>query len=83
MDKGMVKVQETRAMVYIPENSIELEITATIYVNGEVQKVAKVLNLQETRKAIEDADENYIEDDDVFTLTDYGKKYADRLLEKD
>ena len=78
-DKEYIELEAVRAMIYIPENTIELEINATIYADGKIRKVGSKLNLQECRDAIRDAEMNYIEDDDLFGLTEKGRKYLEAL----
>lgn len=61
---------EDRAMVFLPEDTIEAEIITTLYVNGEIIKVSHILTNKDVRKAFQDADNYYVEPDDIFSLTD-------------
>lgn len=61
---------ENRAIVHIPEDTIELKLICKIYLDGELREVEKTLSMKEVRKALDDADKNYIEDDDTFIATD-------------
>ena len=74
-----VELQEHRAMIYLPENSIAVRIIATVYEEDEVHEVHKDLNLNDLRDAFQRADEGYIDEDDMFVLTDEGKAYLDEL----
>lgn len=66
-----------RAMIYLPKNSVKITITAIIYENDELVSVSCDLDLSEIRKAFADAEENYIEDEDIFVLTEKGKRSFD------
>ena len=74
-----IEVTEKRAIVYLPEDTIEAEINITLYKNGEIQNVSKTLNTQEVYKAFGDAEDNYIEDTDVFRLSEKGMEYLKQL----
>lgn len=63
-----------RAMLYLPENTVHAELTLQVYEDGELIKVIKTLNLSDLRRAFEDAEHNYIEDDDRFVLTEKGMR---------
>lgn len=65
-----VILTEDRAIVLIPEETIELKLICKIYLDGELREVEKTLSMKEVRKAMDDADKNYIEDDDTFVATD-------------
>lgn len=70
-----VELEQSRAMFYIPDDSVEIKMEVTLYTDGEIHKVCRVIDLQGIRKAIEDAENNYFEDDDMFVLTEEGKRY--------
>jgi len=80
-EERYIDLTEVRAMVYIPENSVEVTLTAKVYENGGITKCSKTLDMQDCRKAIEDAERNYMEDDDIFELTDAGRDYLELLKE--
>ena len=83
MEEKMIKVEEERAMVYIPRDAIEIEISAKLYLGGDSFKdVKKTMNMHEIREAIRKAEEGYIDEDDVFELTDKGRAYLDGLIEE-
>lgn len=67
-----------RAMLEIPENAIDAVFTFKIYISGEIKEVKTTMNMSEIRAAIEDAKENYCAPDDIFVLTEEGKRYADK-----
>ena len=63
-----------RAMLEIPENAVDAVFTFKIYDGGEIKEVKTTMNMSEIRAAIEDAERNYIGEDDMFVLTDEGRK---------
>ena len=63
-----------RAMLEIPENAIDAVFTFKIYISGEIKEVKTTTNMSEIRAAIEDAERNYCGDEDLFVLTDEGRK---------
>lgn len=67
-----------RAMLEIPENAIDAVFTFKIYISGEIKEVKTTMNMSEIRAAIEDAKVNYFAPDDIFVLTEEGKRYADK-----
>lgn len=77
--KKEIELKQQRAMIYLPEEAVSVKLVATVYVNGELKNAQRELGLKEIRQAFEDADKNYIEDDDMFALTNKGKQIADRL----
>ena len=72
-----VELQEHRAMVYIPENAVSVTLNAKIFQNGKLMDVSKEMSMQEIQTAFRKADEGYIDDDDVFVLTDKGRQYLE------
>ena len=66
----------------LPEDAIKIVITATVYDGEYTQKASKILNNREIQKAFNDAERNYIEDDDKFCLTDKGRKYLETILKE-
>lgn len=69
-------------MIMIPEEAVSIEICATIVVDGKVETVKKTLDFDEVRKAIRDAEENYMEDDDEFVLTPEGERWLEEMQRK-
>ena len=78
-----MELKESRAMVYLPENAVEVEIKATIFSNGELVKVGKIMALKEIQESFRDAEENYIGSDDRFVLTEKGLKWLEELEAKE
>lgn len=74
-----VNLFEHRAMVYLPENCVEAEIRCKVFQDGELLNVSKKMTMSDLRNAFQKADDGYIDDDDVFTLTDKGREYLEKL----
>ena len=74
-----IEISEDRAILYIPHNALEGELSFKIYLDGEIRTVVKTLNQDELREAVRKAEEGYIDEDDVFTLTEKGKQLAEQL----
>lgn len=80
--KVEIMVDESRAMIYIPDNSVEADLSFKVFVDGEIKSVCKKMNMKELQEAITDAENNYIEDDDKFVLTDKGRQWIESLMEE-
>ena len=74
-----VELQEHRAMIYIPENAVEVVLSVKVYHDGELINVSRTIGISEIREAFRKADDGYIDDDDRFVLTDKGKEYLERM----
>lgn len=77
-----VELDNHRAMIEIPENTVELEIIAKVYYDGKIIEVAKFLGMVEVREACRKADEGYIDDDDKFYIAEKGEQFLKELAEK-
>ena len=75
-----IELNEDFIAIAIPTATVELTIYAKVYEDGELMDVQKTYGLDELRKMFKEADEGYIPSDAVFTLTDKGREYAERLM---
>lgn len=75
-----IELNEKWAVIGLPEDAVEVEIKAKVYVNGEIVKVGKTLNMKELREAFQEAEYSYIPSDAVFYLIDKGREYVEGLL---
>ena len=66
----------------IPESTLELEIRAKIYMDGDTYKVSSHMNHKEVRDAIADADKNYIPGDALFMLAPTKEEKLKNLLDR-
>lgn len=74
-----IELTEKPAVIYLPENAIELYIEVKIYENGELQKVHRTVSMKELCDAFKDADENYFDPDATYHITEKGKEYLNSL----
>lgn len=74
-----VVLNEHRAMVYLPEDAVEVRFEAKVYHDGELITAQKILTMGDLREAFRKADEGYIDDDDVFVITEKGKKWLEEI----
>lgn len=79
MDDKEIRVEEKRAMICLPENAVEVNIIATVYEDGKIEKISKRLNTNDIYKAFDDADKNYVEDTDIFQVTEEGLKWLEQI----
>ena len=70
-DMEGVELDEHRAMIYLPENAVEIEVKAKVYHEGEIIDASKKMTLEDIRDAFRKADDGYIDD------TDKGKALLD------
>ena len=74
-----VELKQEYAVLSIPASTLELTVTAKIYVNGELHSVSTKLDFEEVRDAIKEAKEGYIPSDATFSLTPLGEEIAAKL----
>ena len=81
MSKQMeVELISTKIMMQIPENAIEVNVSCKVYLDGEIKEVWQTLSLAEIRERMQDAEENYIDPDAKYRLTDKGIEHAQSLM---
>ena len=81
-EKEYVDLQEHRAMLYLPENAVEITVHAKVYHDGELIEVSNVYGISEIREAFRKADDGYIDEDDKFFITDKGIQYLEEIKKK-
>ena len=74
-----IELAEAFMVLGVPKNTIEVEINATIWQDGRTMKVSRTMEIDEIRKAFQEAEECYIPSDTVFTLTDLGRETLEKL----
>ena len=75
MPEKEMELNEVRAMVYVPEDAVECIMSCKVFVDGELYTAEKKLTMRDRREAIRKAEDGYIDEDDVFTLTDKGREW--------
>lgn len=81
-ERETIELQNHRAMIELPENTVALTLTAKVYHEGELVTVGKEYSISEIRAMFDKADKNYVEDDDLYTLTEEGKMYIDEMIKR-
>ena len=81
-ERETVELQNHRAMIELPENTVALTLTAKVYHEGELVTVGKEYSISEIRAMFYKADMNYSEDDDLYTITEEGKMYIDEMIKR-
>jgi len=79
MEQEYIELINHRAMIEIPENSVEVRMIVKVYVDGEIETVSSTLNQEMIREAFRKADDGYIDEDDRFVLTENGLRYLEEL----
>ena len=72
-----IEMMEHWAVIGLPPNAVEVDIRVTVFENGELLDVSKKLNIDDIRTAFKKAEEGYIDDDDVFVMTDKGREWLE------
>ena len=66
-----VQLLERRAVITIPANTVTLDLQVRVFDGAGIQTVYKSLNMDGVREAFNKGDD-YIDDEDVFKITDKG-----------
>lgn len=72
-----ISLCEHRAMICLPEDSVEVEIRCKVYSGGKLVDVSKTLDMNDLRTAFKKADDGYIDDEDTFCITEKGLKWLE------
>ena len=82
MEKKYIEVNVHRAMIELPENAVEITVNAKVFTDGKLLEVSNVYDMAAVREMFRKADDGYIDDDDVFTITDKGREYLEGLKKR-
>ena len=72
-------LSEDYIVLTIPKATVELEINAKVYYDGDIMDVTRYMDMEEIKKAIKEAEDGYIPPDTEFYLTDKGRAAAEEL----
>lgn len=72
-------LEQNYIVLSLPSETVEVEITAKVYHDGELINVKKTLSIQEVRDAFKEAEEGYIPSDAIFHVNKNGLKYLEEL----
>ncbi len=78
-DREYIELNEHRAMINLPENTVELTVTAKVFEGGELRTVSLTYGMSQVREMFEKADKGYIDDDDQFVITEKGLAWLEEL----
>lgn len=77
----LVDPEDSVALIYLPEDAIFAHFKCRcIASNGESVKIERSLSMVDIRRAFKYASDNYIDEDDRFTLTDAGREALKEIL---
>lgn len=74
-----IYLEENYIVLSLPTETVEIEIIAKVYHDGELINVKKTLSIQEVRDAFKEAEEGYIPLDAEFQVTEKGLEYLEEL----
>ncbi|MBP5462732.1 MAG: hypothetical protein J6Y20_11520 [Lachnospiraceae bacterium] len=81
-ERKPIELDEEFIVLAVPASTLELEISATVWIDGKPVDVSRHMPFDEVRAAIKEAQEGYIPSDAIFSLTELGEKELERLREK-
>ena len=79
MEQEYIELTNHRAMIEIPENSVEVKMNIKVYVDGEIKTVSATLDQEMIREVFRKADDGYVDENDRFMITEQGLKYMEEL----
>lgn len=74
-----IYLEENYIVLSLPTETVEIEIIAKVYHDGELINVKKTLSIQEVRDGFKEAEEGYIPLDAEFQVTEKGLEYLEEL----
>ena len=78
----VIELEEMNIFLRIPKEAVALEVTASLLMDGKVQKVSTNLSVSDIRDRRQDFLDNVEEGDDYdarYVLTEEGKAYLESL----
>lgn len=69
-----VKLVEHHAVIDLPENAVSITVNIDVYQDGEIETVSKAYDINDIRVMFNKADVGYFADDDMWVLTEKGRK---------
>lgn len=77
-----MELNEDFIVLAVPEDTVQVEIAATIYIDGKLKRVARVMGFPEVRAAFKEANDGYMPSDAIFSLRPMGEEKVTALVEK-
>ena len=81
-DGEVLDLESEFIVLCIPEDTVEIEIRAKVYINHELTTVTRTMDFPEVRGAIREARNGYIPDDAIFFLAPTAKEKVMKLVKK-
>ena len=77
----LLDLDQAFIVIAIPDNTVELDITAKIYLDHGLVYVGRHMDFQEVREAIREASDGYVPSDALFTFAPTRREKLQKLLE--
>lgn len=81
-EKEILDLDSDFIVIAVPSDSVEIELTATVYLDGKLRRVSRKMDFQEVRAAIKEANDGYIPHDALFTLVPHGEDKIKELVRR-
>ena len=81
-DNDFMELDEDFIVLAVPSDAVEIDITATIFTDGELKHVTKHMDFREIREAFKEANEGYIPSNALFSLVPIGEDKITDLVRK-
>ena len=81
-DREVIELDPEFIVLCIPADSVELDITAKVYVGQKILEVSKHMDFPEVREAIKEAQGGYIPGDALFMLAPTKREKLEALLDR-
>ena len=76
-NKKFIEVKEVPAVVFLPSNAVEVNLSVKIIENEELKTISRTMSVSEVFKAFQEAEENYIDPCATYYITQKGIDYLD------
>lgn len=74
-----IELESAWAVIDLPENVVNVELKADIYMDGEIKTVCRTLDMRDLKEAFRRG-ESYFDGDETYHVTDKGLEYFENLL---
>lgn len=81
-ERKPIELPSSYAVIEIPDNTVELVITAKVLANGDIMPVQRTMSLKEVWKALQEAENGYIPSDTIFEITEEGRRWLEEHEEQ-
>jgi len=69
-------------VICVPADTVEVDITAKVYVDHDILTVGRHMDFKDVREAIKEAQDGYIPSNAIITLAPTKREKLERLLNK-